>query len=152
MVEDPGFGGLDVQVVAQLLEGLERALAGACLDKIVEQDVGTVRSISSGCSHTTVPHCLSCLGPSHPPPLPPGGGLWVQDQPKNEIRRVGKGVGSNSHLQTSSFCQQEEDKVQCETCQLLLSTDKSCDSCSARQAIYAAIKHNPKLSPSSAAK
>lgn len=115
MVEDPGFGGLDVQVVAQLLEGLERALAGARLDEAVEQDVRTVRAISSRCAHATVPHCLCCQGPSHPPPsppLPPGGGLWVQDQPKNENRWVGKGVGSNSLLQTSSFCQQEEDKLQ----------------------------------------
>lgn len=103
MVEDPGFAGLDVQVFAQLLEGLERALAGARLDEVVEQDMGVVRAISSGCARTLLPHCPSCQGPSRPP-LPQTGGLWVQDQPKNKNRQVGKGVGSNSQLQTSSFC------------------------------------------------
>lgn len=87
MVEDPGFGGLDVQVVAQLLEGLERALAGARLDKVVKQDVGTVRSISSGCARATVPHCPHCQGPLHRPPPPPtpypqAGGFGSKTSPK----------------------------------------------------------------------
>lgn len=67
MVEDPGFSGLDVQVFAQFLEGLEGALAGARLDEVVEQDVGVVRSISSSCTRASIPHCPSCQGPSHPP-------------------------------------------------------------------------------------
>ena len=39
VVEDPGVGGLELQVVTQLLEGLQRALARAGLDKVVEQRV-----------------------------------------------------------------------------------------------------------------
>lgn len=50
VVEDAGVGGLDLQVLAELLEGLERALAGGGLDEVVEQDVGEVHPISSSSS------------------------------------------------------------------------------------------------------
>lgn len=88
MIEDPGLGGLDFQVVTQLLEGLERALAGGRLDKVVKQNVGQVHPISSSRTGASIPH-----GPDSHRAVralhPPGRGLWVQPQPWNTLCLVG---------------------------------------------------------------
>lgn len=71
MIEDPGLGGLHFQVVTELLEGFERALAGGRLDEVIKQDVGEVHPISPSRASASIPHgpgsTQGCQGRSTPP-------------------------------------------------------------------------------------
>lgn len=104
MIKDSVLGGLDFQVFTQLLEGLERALARGCLDKVVKQDMGPVHPISPGRTSSSIPH-----GPkSHRAvralhPRPRQGSLGPAPSPRT--RSLVK--GSNFLPLASSFCQKE---------------------------------------------
>lgn len=110
MIEDPGLGGLHFQVVTELLEGFERALAGGRLDEVIEQDMGEVHPISPGRTSASIPH-----GPgSHRAvravqPTPRQGPLGPAPALEHTLSSGGGWI-FNSQPQASSSCQQEEKK------------------------------------------